>query len=125
MKYLKYVYLLFAALELLGGILMRKATADTLAERFGGRFIEPEAMGIYTGFSNALITLAIISVFGFFLKERIAKIGLSVGFAFYNTMAAINCFGAIIARESYQIPGILHSIFGVLFVVMAVLAYKD
>ena len=125
MKFLKFVYLLFAALELLGGFLARNTTADTLFERFGGRYIEPEAMGVFSGFSNALITLAIISVFGFFLKERLAKLGLCVGFAFYNIMAAINCFNALIAKETYQIPGVLHTIFGVLFIIMAVLAYKD
>ncbi len=125
MKYLKFVYLLFAALELLGGFMARNATADTLFERFGGRYIEPEAMGVFTGFSNALIAIAIISVFGFFVKERIAKLGLSLGFAFYNVMAAINCFNALIAKETYLVPGVLHTIFGVLFIMMAVLAYKD
>jgi len=115
MKYLRFTFLLFAFFELLGAIRTFNSTPDSINARFGGEYITPESMHFVFLFGAAILSLAIASVFGFFTKDRTARIGLCLAFICYNAFAAYACYKGLIITETFRVGLTVHSVLLVLF----------
>lgn len=118
MKYLRFTFLLFAFFELLGAIRFFNSTPASINARFGGEFMTPESMHFVFLFGAALLSIAIAAVFGFFTKDRTARIGLSLAFICYNGFAAYACYKGLALTESFQLGLTIHSVLLVLFMMM-------
>lgn len=86
--------------------------------------MSPESMHFVFLFGAALLSIAIAAVFGFFTKDRIARIGLSLSFICYNALAAYACFRGLSITESFRVGLTVHSILLVLFVIMLSLLFR-
>jgi len=84
----------------------------------------PESMHYVFLFGAAILSLAIASVFGFFTKDRIARIGLSLAFICYNSLAAYACYKGLAITETFQVGLTVHSVLLVLFVITLGLLFK-
>lgn len=125
MKYLRFTFLLFAFFELLGAIRAFNSTPASINARFGGAFMTPESMHFVFLFGAAILSLAVASVFGFFTKDRTARIGLSFAFICYNAFAAYACYQGLNMTESFRVGLIVHSVLLVLFVIMFGSLFKN
>ena len=115
---MKYIFLFFAAFEFFAGSLMITATPEKLDQTFPGLNIGSEPMHFIFGFGSAISALALISVFGAFIKDRLALIALTTGFLFYNAMAAYNSFFASVAPEVLINGAYAHSVFVTAFLIV-------
>ena len=77
----------------------------------------PESMHFVFLFGAALLSLAIASVFGFFTKDRTARIGLCLAFICYNAFAAYACFKGLAITETFRVGLTVHSVLLLLFVI--------
>lgn len=118
MKYLRFTFILFALFELLAATSMFRATPESINLRFGGDFMTPEGMHYVFGFGAAILSLAIAAIFGFFTKDRTARIGLCLAFICYNLLAGYGCYKDLVITETYRTGVIVHSVLLVLFVAM-------
>lgn len=118
MKYLRFTFLLFAFFELLGAIRAFNSTPASVNARFGGTFMTPESMHYVFLFGAAILSLAIASIFGFFTKDKIARIGLCLAFICYNALAAYACYKGLTITSSFQLGLTVHSVLLALFVFM-------
>lgn len=118
MKYLRFTFLLFAFFELLGAIRSFNSTPDSINARFGGEFMTPESMHFVFLFGAALLSIAIVAIFGFFTKDRIARIGLSLAFICYNAFAAFFCYKGLVITETFRIGLTIHSVLLLLFMLL-------
>jgi len=118
MKYLRFTFLLFAFFELLGAIRSFSSTPTSVNARFGGEFMSPESMHFVFLFGAALLSITIAAVFGFFTKDRMAQIGLSLAFICYNALAAFACFKGLAMTESFRVGLTIHSVLLLLFMLL-------
>lgn len=116
MKYLRFTFLLFAFFEILGAIRAFNSTPDSINARFGGAYMTPESMQFVILFGGAILSLAIAAIFGFFTKDRIARIGLSLAFICYNAVAAFACYKGLTITTSYKLGLTVHSVLLILFI---------
>ncbi len=121
---MRYTFIVFGLLELFAGIIALTGSADIINERFPGMNMSPEAMQFVAGFGAAVTSLAIISFVAFFIKDRLSLIALSIGFAFYNIVAALGCLTSVKYAEQLFVGGILHTVLSVLFIVMLVQHFR-
>ena len=75
----------------------------------------PESMHFVFLFGAALLSIAIAAVFGFFSKDRTARIGLSLAFICYNALAAYACYKGLSMTETFKLGLTVHSVLLVLF----------
>jgi len=116
MKYLRFTFLLFAFFEVLGAIRTFNSTPDSINARFGGEFMTPESMHFVFLFGAAILSLGIASIFGFFTKDRTARIGLCLAFICYNGFAAYGCYKSLAITETFKLGLTVHSVLLVLFI---------
>ena len=114
---IRILFILFGLFELYAAYGYLTATPASLMARLDGLTIDDTAMGFATGFGAAIATMGAISLFGAFVRERIARIGMIVPFIAYNALAAVGCFTSDIARETYFVAGVIHSVFTALFLI--------
>ncbi len=124
MKYLRFTFLLFAFFELLGAFRAFNSTPASINARFGGTYITPESMHFVFLFGAAILSLAIASIFGFFTKDRIARIGLCLAFICYNAFAAYACYKGLRITTSFQVGLTVHSVLLFLFVILLGALFK-
>jgi len=115
MKYLRFTFLLFAFFELLGAIRAFNSTPASINTRFGGEFMSPESMHFVFLFGAAILSLAIAAIFGFFTKDRTARIGLCLAFICYNAFAAFACYKGLTITETFKLGLTVHSVLLLLF----------
>jgi len=125
MKYLKYIFILFGLFEIFAAYGSLTSSPEAINTEFGGQFITPESMHYVKGFGNAILSLGIISIATFFVKERLALIGIIIGCLIYNILAAYGCYVDLHLTSRYQVGMYAHSVFSVLFALMLVLSFRE
>ena len=113
---MKYLFVAFGLFEILAGVGMLTATVESLAEQTGDPNFSASAVLPVHAFGAAILSLGIIAVLGFFVREKMAVIALCVGFALYNSLAAFLLLTAGPGSMDTLTPGLIHSAFGVIFV---------
>lgn len=78
----------------------------------------PESMHFVFLFGAAILSLAIASIFGFFTKDKMARIGLCLAFICYNAFAAYACYKGLSITASFKVGLTVHSVLLGLFILM-------
>jgi hypothetical protein len=121
MKYWKYVFFIYALMEISVGVLIHMlspADIDMIHNQTG--IIQIPAMFYVKSFGNAAIGLGIISMWAFLKNSLILRQGCAITFAVFNALATYTCFAPWQQAAMYKTGGFGHLFFAVLFSVIAI-----
>lgn len=119
MKYLRFTYLLYGILGIFAGLSNIFTDAEAVTQMFDtGNKLFPEYSLFSKGFGNAIMTIAIVSLISFFVKDYFAKKSLTIVLTFFNIMAAYLCLTIENIPTAYAQAGYFHILLALLYGIM-------
>lgn len=125
MKYLKYIYLVYGIPGVLAGVMGFMASAQSTTDQFAtGNPLFEEYTLFSRGFGNAILTIALISILTFFIKDYFSKKWLTLILAVFNSVAAYLCLSIDNIPTASMQAGYFHIFLALVLGVMGLFLIK-
>lgn len=116
MKFPNLIFLVFGGIELASGLMgLTFSLADYEALFNITPLADPAVMIFMKGFSNALLSLGLMTIMVFFLPESRARAGFAAALVVMNAIAGWYCFSIENLPAVYASGAWMHGVFAIVF----------